>query len=117
MGDHQRRQIVLQWEGQLEQVENKLKRAMEEKVGLAAKEKEMELKLEQWKKAADERYSAIQKYKNNEQRKGEELERKSKELSMLKEEDKRSKGSERRCLLWSTSGDWRWRVFRPRIFR
>merc|ERR1712240_229500 len=76
-------------EGQLEQVENKLKRAMEEKVGLAAKEKEMELKLEQWKKAADERYSAIQKYKNNEQRKGEELERKSKELSMLKEEAER----------------------------
>jgi len=87
--DEQRRQIVLQWEGQLEQVESKLKRAVEENVGLAAKEKEMELRMEQWKRAAEERNSVIERFKSNEQRKGEDLERKSKDLSMMKEEAER----------------------------
>jgi len=88
-GEEQRRQIVEQWEGQLEQVENKLRRVMEEKVGLVSKEREMGMMLEQWRRTAEERSSLIEKLKDAEKRKGEDLDRKCKELHLLKDEAER----------------------------
>jgi len=87
--EEQRRQIVEQWEGHLEQMEKKLRRVSEEKVSLVSKEREMGLMMEQWKRTAEERNSVIDRLKNTEKRKGEDVDRKSNELLMLKEEAER----------------------------
>eukprot|EP00092_Neocalanus_flemingeri_P009846 GFUD01010610.1.p1 GENE.GFUD01010610.1~~GFUD01010610.1.p1 ORF type:complete len:1104 (+),score=472.03 GFUD01010610.1:138-3449(+) len=87
--EEQRRQLVEQWESQVDQVESKLRNVVDEKMGLVSREREIGTMVEQWKRTADERSSVIERLRESEKRKGEELERRSKELHLLREEAER----------------------------
>jgi len=87
--EEQRKRVVRQWETQTEQVEVKLKKIVGEKASIVNKEREAVLVADQWKRTAEERKQVIEKLKDIERGKNEDLIKKSNDLKLLKEEAER----------------------------